>query len=162
MPRQPKVPRLAVRSIQPNGLVETRQVPISRNEKPCDEPVPATLAPVLEELIIEEPPPEQQVQNPDDTSSVSDEWSSIRKDLLSVHFSQPVNMSCVVCCQHVEGDGPDGYIKCDDCGPSTIYCSKECCEKLHKWNLNAFHKPMQWVVSFIVFRFHKSRKYLEY
>ena len=144
MSRFPKLPKLTVRNIC-NGKVVTKQWPVV-NGTQHEERAPA---PVVDEppQVNHELPGPSIVDLSEDLSGPEVEWSEVRHKLVNTLFDNEIH-HCVMCDGPLTATSP--HIRCKDCSTRAYFCSKECCLSVHSWNLNPFHKPETWKVSFVI------------
>ena len=153
MSRKTKIPKFSVREFSADGM-HSYQLPL------VTEVLTPESAPAVQEMEMIVPVNEHQVQpeqdhqdecNPSDIAT--NPWTAVRSELLDVYFDESIT-KCAAC----NGGIGHFHIRCQDCGSQTYFCSQECCKLCHRWDLNPFHKPMQWMVSTY---FYKSQNKIE-
>ena len=134
-----KIPKFSVREFSADRM-HSFQVPL------VTEVLTEESAPTVQEMEVIVPVNEHQVQPEQDEycdpSVATNPWTAVRSKLLDVYFDESIT-KCAAC----KGEMGHFHIRCQDCGSQTYYCSQDCCKLYHRWDLNPFHKPMQWMVS---------------
>lgn len=135
-----KILKFPVREISADGI-HSFQLPLVTEEL-IEEKAPA---PAVQEMEVIEPVNEHQVQPEQDEygpATATNPWTAVHSKLVDAYFEESIT-KCAAC----SGGIGHFHIRCQDCGSQTYYCSQKCCKKFHRWDLNPFHKPMQWMVS---------------
>ena len=130
-----------------NDSVQTQRLPLSSSTAKKHESithmeiVPEIILPTVEGIQTPSSPPPPESSKGYSSTHASSSWTAVRQQLVDVHFE--IQFSEYAACTKQIGAH---HIRCKDCGQQTYYCSENCCSKMHTWDRNPFHKPMQWKV----------------
>jgi len=142
-----KRPTFELVEFNPNGRSKVQRLctSIKSEEK---SPSPHTSVPIINDQSVTESVAETNIDVDQQSTSYAKRrtavecgWEEIRYSLQQC-FVESIHPGdrCCICTDEIPANA---VIVCEDCGPSSTYCSS-CCDRIHAFVL--FHKPLVWKV----------------